>query len=50
MPTPGDVVELISGSRRAGKQGFVTAQRVLDAGPGVIQATPLTTHPPRDRI
>ena len=49
MLTSGDVVELDLGSPAGREAGFrhpavvVTAQRVLDAGPNVVQVVPLTT-------
>ena len=49
MPTSGDVVDLELGVPQGREAGFhhpavvVTAQRVLDASPSVIQVVPLTT-------
>ena len=49
MPTSGDVVDLELGTPHGREAGFrhpaivVTAQRVLDAGPSVIQVVPLTS-------
>jgi mRNA interferase MazF len=49
MPTAGDVVDLDLGAPEGREAGFrhpaivVTAQRVLDAGPSVVQVVPLTS-------
>lgn len=49
MPTSGDVVDLELGLPEGREAGFrhpavvVTAQRILDAGPSVVQVVPLTT-------
>jgi mRNA interferase MazF len=49
MPTSGDVVDLNLGIPEGHEAGFrhpavlVTAQRILDAGPSVIHAVPLTS-------
>lgn len=49
MLTSGDVVQLDLGSPAGREAGFrhpaviVTAQRILDAGPNVVQLVPLTT-------
>lgn len=49
-PTSGDVVDLDLGKPQGREAGFyhpaivVTAQRILDAGPSVIQVVPLTTR------
>ena len=49
MPTSGDVVDLEFGVPEGQEAGFrhpavlVTAQRILDAGPSVVQVVPLTT-------
>ena len=49
MLSSGDVVDLDLGSREGREAGFVhpaiivTAQRVLDAGPSVVQVVPLTS-------
>ncbi len=49
MPTSGDVVDLDRGQSEGREAGFVhpavivTAQRVLDASPTVIQVVPLTS-------
>ena len=49
-PTPGDVVDLDLGPPQGREAGFfhpaivVTAQRILDAGPSVVQVVPLTTR------
>lgn len=49
MPTSGDVVDLDLGAPEGREAGFrhpavvVTAQRILDVGPSVIQVVPLTT-------
>lgn len=49
MPTSGDVVDLELGMPEGREAGFrhpavlVTAQRILDAGPSVVQVVPLTT-------
>ena len=49
MPTSGDVVDLELGAPEGREAGFrhpavvVTAQRILDAEPSVIQAVPLTS-------
>ncbi|MEN8234922.1 MAG: type II toxin-antitoxin system PemK/MazF family toxin [Actinomycetota bacterium] len=49
MLTSGDVVELDLGAPAGREAGFrhpavvVTSQRVLDAGPNVVQVVPLTT-------
>lgn len=48
MPTSGDVVDLDLGAPEGREAGFrhpavlVTAQRILDAGPSVVQVVPLT--------
>lgn len=50
MPTSGDVVELNLGQPEGREAGFrhpavvVTAQRILDAGPAVLQVVPLTSR------
>lgn len=49
MPTSGDVVDLELGVPHGREAGFarpavvVTAQRILDAGPSVVQIVPLTS-------
>ena len=49
MPTSGDIVELNLGQPEGREAGFlhpaviVTAQRILDANPTVLQAVPLTS-------
>ena len=49
MPTSGDVVDLDLGAPEGREAGFrhpavlVTAQRILDADPSVVQVVPLTT-------
>lgn len=49
MPTSGDVVDLELGTPEGREAGFrhpavvVTAQRILDASPSVIQVVPLTS-------
>ncbi len=49
MPSSGDVVDVELGMPEGREAGFrhpavlVTAQRVLDAGPSVVQVVPLTT-------
>ena len=49
MPTSGDVVDLDLGAPEGQEAGFrhpavlVTAQRILDADPSVVQVVPLTT-------
>lgn len=49
MPTSGDVVDLDLGVPEGRRAGFVhpavlvTAQRILEAGPTVVQVVPLTT-------
>lgn len=49
MPTSGDVVDLDLGRPEGKEAGFqhpavvVTAQRILDADPSVVQVVPLTT-------
>jgi mRNA-degrading endonuclease toxin of MazEF toxin-antitoxin module len=49
MPTSGDVVELDLGLPEGREAGFrhpavvVTAQRILSAGPSVVQVVPLTS-------
>lgn len=49
MPTSGDVVDLELGAPEGREAGFrhpavvVTAQRILDASPSVIQVVPLTS-------
>lgn len=49
-PTSGDVVDLDLGQPQGPEAGFyhpaivVTAQRILDAGPSVVHAVPLTTR------
>lgn len=49
MPTSGDVVDLDLGTPEGREAGFehpaviVTAQRILDAGPSVVQVIPLTS-------
>ncbi len=49
MPNSGDVVDLDLGQPEGREAGYihpavvVTAQRILDAGPTVIQVVPLTT-------
>jgi mRNA interferase MazF len=49
MPTSGDVVDLDLGLPEGSEAGFrhpaviVTAQRVLDAGPTVVQVVPVTS-------
>ncbi len=49
MLTSGDVVDLDLGAPEGREAGFrhpavvVTAQRVLDAGPSIVQVVPLTT-------
>lgn len=49
MPTSGDVVDLDLGVPEGREAGFrhpavlVTAQRILDADPSVVQVVPLTT-------
>lgn len=48
MPTSGDVVDLDLGTPEGREAGFrhpavvITAQRILDAGPSVVQIVPLT--------
>ncbi len=48
MPTSGDVVDLDLGAPRGREAGFVrpavvvTAQRILDGSPSVVQVVPLT--------
>jgi len=49
MPTSGDIVDLELGTPEGREAGFrhpavvVTAQRILDAAPSVIQVVPLTS-------
>jgi len=49
MPTSGDVVDLELGAPEGREAGFrhpavvVTAQRILDAAPSVVQVVPLTS-------
>lgn len=49
MPNSGDVVDLELGAPEGQEAGFrhpavvVTAQRILDAAPGVLQVVPLTS-------
>lgn len=49
MPTSGDIVDLDLGAPQGREAGFshpavlVTAQRILDASPSVVQVVPLTS-------